>query len=120
MISSTRVETTPIATQKEVSSNYSSLLLLPIAAVAIHQYSKRQMRGLERKMKWQMIKANLKSMLHFKKSSRKGSGLKLFLILLGIGFFVGFGLFLSWGSAIAFLLIWFFLMWVGGRGLGND
>lgn len=105
MISSTRVETTPIATQKEVSSNYSPLLLLPIAAVAIHQYSKRQMRGLERKMQWQLFKANLKSILQFKKSSRKGSGLKLFLILLGIGFVVAIGMLLSWSIAIAFLLL---------------
>lgn len=105
MLSSTRVETTPIATQKDVTTNYSSLLLLPIAAVAVHQYSKRQMRGFERKMRWQLMKADLKSMLSFKKSAKKGSGLRLLLILLGIGFFVAVGLFLNWGIAIAFLLL---------------
>jgi hypothetical protein len=105
MLSSTRVETIPMATQKEVTTNYSSLLLLPIAALAIHQYSKRQMRGLERKMKWQLIKADLKSMFSINKSSRKGSGLKLFLILLGIGFLAAIGIFLSWSIAIAFLLL---------------
>lgn len=105
MIPSTNIEIVPIATHKEVSADYSALMLIPIAAVAIHYYSKKQMRVLERKMRWQLIKADLKSMFSLKKSSRKGSGLKLLLILLGIGFLAAIGIFLSWSIAITFGLV---------------
>ncbi len=105
MVSSTSIEITPTATQKEAPADYSALLLLPIAAIAVHQYSKKQMRGLERKMRWQFFKTELKSMLRFKKSSGKGLGLKLLLVLLGLGFVIAIGVFLSWSIALIFLVV---------------
>ncbi|MGF2414140.1 hypothetical protein [Ferruginibacter sp.] len=105
MVSNTSIEITPSikAIQKEVLADYSALLLLPVAAVAAHQYSKKQMRKLGRKMLWQLLKMKVRSMLSFKKG--KGSGIKLLLILLGLGFIVAIGVFLSWSIAITLLLV---------------
>ena len=105
MVSNARIEITPSTTaiQNEVSVDYSALLLLPVAAVAAHQYSKKQMRKLGRKMLWQLLKMKVRSMLSFKKG--KGSGIKLLLILLGLGFIVAVGVFLSWSIAITILVV---------------
>ena len=74
MVSNTSIEITPSRTviQKEVPADYSALLLLPVAVVAAHQYSKKQMRKLGRKMIWQLMKLKLKSMFSFK--GKNGTG----------------------------------------------
>lgn len=107
MVSNTSIEITPSATtiQKEAPAGYSALLLLPVAVVAAHQYSKKQMRKLGRKMMWQLLKTKVKSMLSFKKGSGNKSGIKLLLILLGLGFIVAVGIFLSWSIAITILVV---------------
>ena len=103
MASNTNIEVTPSTVHQESYADYSALLLLPLAAVAVHQYSKKQMRKLGRKMLWQLLKTKVKSMFSFKKG--KGSGIKLLLILLGVGFIVAVGIFLSWSIAITILVV---------------
>lgn len=103
MASNTRIEVTPSTVQQESYADYSALLLLPLAAVVAHQYSKKQMRKLGRKMMWQLFKTKVKSMLSFEKG--KGSGIKLLLILLGLGFIAAVGIFLSWSIAITLLVV---------------
>ena len=66
MASNTSIEVTPSTVQQESYADYSALLLLPVAAVVAHQYSKKQMRKLGRKMMWQLLKTKVKSMLSFK------------------------------------------------------
>jgi hypothetical protein len=107
MVSNTRSEITPSiwAIQRDVPADYSALFLLPVAVVAAHQYSKKQMRKLGRKMLWQLLKMKVKSMLSFKKQKGKGAGIKLLLILLGLGFIAAIGIFLSWSIAIAILVV---------------
>lgn len=105
MSSYTSIEVTPSTEKQEPSTDYSALLLLPVAAVVAHQYSKKQMRKLGRKMMWQLLKTKVKSIFSFKKGSEKKSGIKLLLILLGLGFIGAIGIFLGWSYAIAFLLL---------------
>jgi hypothetical protein len=105
MVSDTCIEITPSATviQKEIPAYYSALLLLPLVAIAAHQFSKKQMRKLGRKMLWQSFKMKVRSMLSFKKGN--GSGIKLVLIILGLGFIAAIGIFLSWSIAITLLVV---------------
>ena len=103
MATNTSVKVTPSTVQQESYADYSALLLLPVAAVVAHQYSKKQMRKLGRKMLWQLLKMKVRSKLSFKKG--KGSGIKLLLILLGLGFIVAIGVFLSWSIAITLLVV---------------
>jgi hypothetical protein len=105
MVSNTSTKATAaiVAIQKEIPADYSALLLLPLAAVAAQQYSKKIMRKLGRKMMWQLLKTKLRSLLSFKKGN--GSGIKLLLILLGLGFIVAVGVFLSWSIAITILVV---------------
>lgn len=105
MVSNTSVVITPVAAQQQTPADYTPLLLLPVAIMAAHQYSKKQMRKLGRKMMWQLLKAKVKSMFSFKKEKSKGSGIKLLLILLGLGFIAAIGIFLSWSIAITLLVV---------------
>ena len=78
MVSNTSIEVTPSTVQQEAYSDYSALLLLPLAAVVAHQYSKKQMRKLGRKMMWQLMKLKLKSMANpagFKETKEKVQGI---------------------------------------------
>lgn len=106
MVSSTTVELTPATSvlQKEIPADYSALLLLPVAAMIVHQYTKKQMRKAGRKMTWQLLKMKFKSLFSFKKD-KKESGIKLLLILLGLGFIAAIGIFLSWSIAITLLVV---------------
>lgn len=101
----TTIEITPTTVQQKSYTDYSALLLLPLAVVAAHQYSKKQMRKLGRKMMWQLLKTKVKSMFSFKKGSGNKSGIKLLLILLGLGFIAAVGIFLSWSIAITLLVL---------------
>jgi hypothetical protein len=47
----------------------------------------------------------VKSMFSFKKGTGNASGIKLLLILLGLGFIVAVGVFLSWSIAITILVV---------------
>ena len=105
MASNTSLEVTPSTVQQESYTDYSALLLLPVAAVVAHQYSKKQMRKLGRKMTWQLLKTKVKSMFSFKKGSGNKQGIKLLLILLGLGFIAAVGIFLSWSIAITLLVV---------------
>ncbi len=107
MVSNTKIEITPAAPalQKEVSADYSALLLLPVAAIAVHQYTKKQLRKAGRKMMWQLVKMKIKSLFSFKKDKGNGKGIKLLLILLGLGFIAAIGIFLSWSIAITLLVV---------------
>jgi hypothetical protein len=105
MVSNTSIEITPATANmpQEVSADYSALLLLPVAAIAAHQYTKKQLRKAGRKMMWQLVTMKIKSIFSFKKD--KGKGMKLLLILLGLGFIVSVGVFLSWSIAITILVV---------------
>jgi hypothetical protein len=107
MVSSRTVELTPATSvlQKEIPADYSALLLLPVAAIAVHQYTKKQMRKAGRKMMWQLVKMKIKSLFSFKKDKGNGKGIKLLLILLGLGFIAAIGIFLSWSIAITLLVV---------------
>jgi hypothetical protein len=105
MASYTSIEVTQPTVQQESYADFSALLLLPLAAVVAHQYSKKQMRKLGRKMMWQLLKTKVKSMLLLKKGSGNKSGIKLLLILLGLGFIAAVGIFLSWSIAITLLVV---------------
>ena len=105
MVSSTSVALTPVTTgiQKNMPVDYAALLLLPLAAVTVHLYTKRQMRKAGRKVMWQLAKMKIKSLLSFKKE--KGKSIKLLLILLGLGFTAAVGIFLGWSIAIGMLIL---------------
>jgi hypothetical protein len=103
MATHTSIIITPANTLKELPVDYSPLLLLSITAAATYHYSKREMRKAQKKMAWQVVKMKWQSM--FSGKSKKGSGLKLILILLGIGFIVGIGALLDWSIAIAILVV---------------
>jgi hypothetical protein len=103
MVSAASIEVTPSTPPQQSYADYAALLLLPMAAVVAHQYSKKQLRKLGRKMMWQLLKTKVKSMFSFQK--KKGTGIKLLLILLGLGFIAAIGIFLSWTIAIAFLVV---------------
>lgn len=107
MVSNTSIEITPATTNmpQEVSADYSALLLLPVAAIAAHQYTKKQLRKAGRKMMWQLLKMKVKSLFSFKKDNGKAKTAKLLLILLGLGFIVAVGIFLSWSIAITILVV---------------
>jgi|CXWL01.1.fsa_nt_gi fatty acid desaturase len=105
MASSTSIEITPSTTviQKEVHADYSALLLLPLTAVVAHQYSKKQMRKLGRKMMWQLLKVKMKSMFSFKGKKKKSLLFKIFLIAILVG--VAFGVIFSFAAGVfAFVL----------------
>lgn len=107
MVSSTTAELTPATSviQKEIPTDYSALLLLPVAVAAVHQYTKKQMRKAGRKMAWQLVKQKIKAMLSFKKDKGKGTGVKLLLAVLGLGFIAAVGIFLGWSIAIGILVV---------------
>lgn len=105
MVSNTSIEITlsAKAIQNEIPADYSALLLLPLAAVVAHQYSKKQMRKLGRKMMWQLMKLKLKSMFSFKGKKEMSLQLKVFLIAIIIG--AAFGVLLSFTAGLfAFVL----------------
>lgn len=103
--SSTVIHSSTPVIETDSPADYSPLLLLPVAAAVAFHYSKKHLRKAKRKMAWQVMKMNLKSLFSFKKEKGKGFGLKLLLILLGVGLIVGVGISLGWGTAIAFLLL---------------
>lgn len=86
MVSNSSIEITPSITviEKEIPADYSALLLLPVAAVAAHQYSKKQLRKLGRKMLWQLMKLKLKSMFSFKKKNGEGPSLVAIVLLISL------------------------------------
>ncbi len=86
MVSNSSIEITPSITviEKVMPADYSALLLLPVAAVAAHQYSKKQMRKLGRKMLWQLMKLKLKSMFSFKKKNGEGPSLVAIVLLISL------------------------------------
>ena len=103
MASNTSIEITPSTKQQTAYSDYSALLLLPMAAVIAYQYSKKKMRKLGRKMMWQLLKAKVKSMLSFKGKNKKSLLFKVFLIAILIG--VAFGIIFSFTAGLfAFVL----------------
>jgi hypothetical protein len=118
MASNTSIEITPSTTviQKEVPVDYSALLLLPVAVVAAHQYSKKQMRKLGRKMMWQLMKLKLKSMFSFKGKNGKGSSLLAIVLLISLALGIlgviiwnfGLGL-LIFAASMVFSAIYIFL-----------
>lgn len=107
MVNNTSIEITPAVTavQNKVSADYSSLLLLPVAAIAVHQYTKKQLRKAGRKMMWQLLKMKVKSLFSFKNDNGKAKTARLLLILLGLGFIGAVGIFLSWSIAITILVV---------------
>jgi hypothetical protein len=103
MASNTSIEVTPSTVQQESYAGYSALLLLPVAAVVAHQYSKKQMRKLGRKMLWQLLKTKVKSMLSFKGKNKMSLQLKIFLLAILIG--LAFGIIVSFTAGLfAFVL----------------
>lgn len=104
MVSNSSIEITPSITviEKVMPADYSALLLLPVAAVAAHQYSKKQMRKLGRKMLWQLMKLKLKSMFSFKK--KNGEGLSLLTIVLLISLALGVLGVLIWNFGLGLLI----------------
>jgi ABC-type uncharacterized transport system fused permease/ATPase subunit len=103
MASNTSIEVTQPTVQQESYADYSALLLLPIAAVVAHQYSKKQMRKLGRKMLWQLLKMKVKSMFSFKRKNENSLLFKIFLIAILIG--VAFGIIFSFTAGLfAFVL----------------
>jgi hypothetical protein len=85
MATKTSMAITPSNTGKEIPTDYSFLFLLPLAAVAVHHFTKKQLRRVRRKMLW--------------------LGLKIFLILLGVGFIAAMFIFLGTGAGVAFLVL---------------
>lgn len=77
----TVVAVTPAKTASESASDYSALLLLPLAAVAFHHYTKKQMRKAKHKMLWQLLKLQLKALFSFKKGKKMRPITKGLLIL---------------------------------------
>lgn len=91
------------AAQKGMTAAYSSLLLLFLAAAAVHGYSKRQMRRAKNKMLWQLMKVQLKSKFSFKAKREKSLLFKVFLIAILMG--VAFGILFSFTAGLfAFVL----------------
>ena len=113
MASNTNIEVTPSTVHQESYADYSALLLLPLAAVVAHQYSKKQMRKLGRKMLWQLLKVKVKSMFSFKGKNENSLLFKIFLIaiLIGVAFGIIFsftaGLFAFVGSLLVSVVILF-------------
>lgn len=118
MVSNSSIEITPSITviEKVMPADYSALLLLPVAAVAAHQYSKKQMRKLGRKMLWQLMKLKLKSMFSFKKKNGEGSSLLTIVLLISLALGVlgvliwnfGLGL-LIFAASMVFSAIYIFI-----------
>ena len=103
MVSNTSIEVTSPIAQQESYADYSALLLLPLAAVVAHQYSKKQMRKLGRKMLWQLLKTKVKSMFSFKGKKEMSLQLKIFLLAILIG--LAFGIIFSFTAGLfAFVL----------------
>ena len=103
MASNTSMEVIPSTVHQESYADYSALLLLPLAAVVAHQYSKRKMRKLGRKMFWQLLKVRVKSMFSFKGKNENSLLFKIFLIAILIG--VAFGILFSFTAGLfAFVL----------------
>jgi hypothetical protein len=103
MASNTSIEVIPSTVQQESYADYSALLLLPLAAVVAHQYSKKQMRKLGRKMMWQLLKMKAKSMFSFKDKNENSLLFKVFLIAILIG--LAFGVIFSFTAGLfAFVL----------------
>ncbi len=96
---------TPVdsAASKQTPAAYSSLLLLSLAAVAAHGYSKKQLRKAKNKMAWQLFKMQFKNLFSF--SNKKSNRAKAILIVLGLAFLAAVGIFLSWSIAITLLVI---------------
>ena len=116
MASNTSIEVTPSTEQQEAYSDYSALLLLPLAAMVAYQYSKKQMRKLGRKMMWQLMKLKLKSMFSFKRKNGKGSSLLAIVLLISLALGIlgviiwnfGLGL-LIFAASMVFSAIYIFL-----------
>jgi len=81
MISNTTISLPPVNTEKETVKDYSPLLLLPLAAVALHQYTKKQLRKARHKMLWQFMKLQLRSLFSPKGRKKMSPLLKGLLIL---------------------------------------
>lgn len=97
------ITSTHAAASKEMPTTFSSLLLLSLAAVAAHGYSKKQLRTAKYKMAWQLFKMEFKNLFSF--SNKKSNRAKVILIVLSLAFLAAVGIFLSWSIAITLLVI---------------
>jgi hypothetical protein len=84
-------------------NQYAPILLLALAALAAHHYSKKQMRGLKRKMMWQLLKGMFKNKSSLKKSDGNGMaiGCLIFWIALVVVALVLMVVLWGWG-----ILVW--------------
>ncbi|MEQ1799636.1 MAG: hypothetical protein ABL872_16895 [Lacibacter sp.] len=87
----------------ESHADYSPLLLLPIAAAVVYNSSTKKLRNTKRKLGWQVMNLQLKSMLLFRGRKKKSLQFIIFLIAILIG--VAFGILFSFTAGLfAFVL----------------
>ncbi len=103
MTNHTVIAVNPLHQTPESAADYSSLLLLPFAAIAAHHFTKKQLRKAKNKIMWQLMKLKLKAMFSFKGKKEMSLQFKVFLIAILIG--AAFGILLSFTAGLfAFVL----------------
>lgn len=113
-MASTSIGANPSTVQQESYDDYSALLLLPLVATLVFQYSKKQMRKAKRKMFWQLAKEQWKLKFSSKNGKKRSPLLKALLILIGVTavFALIFG---TTTAAIAFVVTLLFLAIYGSE-----
>jgi hypothetical protein len=92
----------------ETANDYSPLILLPLLVIAGLGLSKKQLRKTKRKMLWQALKTEVKSLFSSKEKNSNTLGKIGVIILLAIGgiaVFYGLVYFTSLGTAIFLTLL---------------